>query len=430
MSDQWQQLSLSSLGSYVNGFAFNEVHWSEHGLPIIRIAQITGSQCIVDRFSGLLPDNYRIDDGDLIFSWSGTLAVVRWSGGPAWLNQHLFKVLPADGIDRSFLFHVLQASVAEISKRTHGSTMKHIKRGELREYFVEVPCNEHEQRKISEILDTLDTTIRETKALIDKLKAVKQGLLHDLLTRGIDTNGQLRPPQSEAPQLYKASPLGWIPREWNVLSIGALLTNIEAGKSPSCPDIPAPSGNWGVLKVSAVHPDGFRSDQNKLVEREVLVNPAYEIRSGDLLITRANTPELVGLACLVENPQPKLMLCDKTLRLLVNDAIASKEYLFLCLQQPYIRSQIENSATGTSMSMKNISQAAIRGLLVAAAPVQEQIEISSRANVLALKIHHEMAALEKLRQQKSGLMKDLLTGRVRVTPLLESVQQTAAPTGA
>lgn len=421
MSDQWQQRSLSSLGSYVNGFAFNELHWSEHGLPIIRIAQITGSQCIVDRFSGLLPNNYRIDDGDLIFSWSGTLAVVRWSGGPAWLNQHLFKVLPADGIDRSFLFHVLQASVAEIGKRTHGSTMKHIKRGELQEYFVEVPCNDHEQRKISEILDTLDTTIRETEALIDKLKAVKQGLLHDLLTRGIDANGQLRPPQSEAPQLYKKSPLGWIPKEWGVLSVGALLTDIEAGKSPSCPDTPAPSGSWGILKVSAVHPDGFRSDQNKLVEREVLVNPAYEIRSGDLLITRANTPELVGLACLVEDPQPKLMLCDKTLRLLVNDAIASKEYLFLCLQQPYIRSQIENSATGTSMSMKNISQVAIRGLLVAAAPLQEQIEISSRANVLALKIQHEMAALEKLRQQKSGLMDDLLTGRVRVTPLLESI---------
>lgn len=63
-----------------------------------------------------------------------------------------------------------------------------------------------------EILDTLDTAIRETEALIDKLKAVKQGLLHDLLNRGIDANGQLRPQQSEAPQLYKVSPLGWIPR--------------------------------------------------------------------------------------------------------------------------------------------------------------------------------------------------------------------------
>ena len=68
--------------------------------------------------------------------------------------------------------------------------------------------------KIAEILDTLDTTIRQTEAIIEKLKQVKQGLLHDLLTRGIDANGELRPPQSQAPHLYKDSPLGWIPREW------------------------------------------------------------------------------------------------------------------------------------------------------------------------------------------------------------------------
>src|SRR5690606_3401277 len=135
----WQHRSLSSLGEYVNGFAFNELHWSEHGLPIVRIAQITGTQATVDRYPGRLPDTFRIDSGDLIFSWSGTLAVVRWAGGPAWLNQHLFKVVPAPGIDRSLLFHVLQASVAEMNKRTHGSTMKHIKRGELREFFVSIP---------------------------------------------------------------------------------------------------------------------------------------------------------------------------------------------------------------------------------------------------------------------------------------------------
>ncbi|MDR6678696.1 restriction endonuclease subunit S [Pseudomonas oryzihabitans] len=351
------------------------------------------------------------------------------------LPDRLWQLKPKDRaqLNMRWLSFVLQSAdyrrYVEVHATGTSGSMKNLPKSKLLALPVQYPATA-EQTVIAQILNTLDTAIRKTEALIDKLKAVKQGLLHDLLTRGIDANGQLRPPQSEAPQLYKESPLGWISREWGVLSIGALLTDIEAGKSPSCPDIPAPSGSWGVLKVSAVHPDGFRSDQNKLVEREALVNPAYEIRSGDLLITRANTPELVGLACLVENPQPKLMLCDKTLRLLVNDAIASKEYLFLCLQQPYIRSQIENSATGTSMSMKNISQAAIRGLLVAAAPLQEQIEISSRANVLALKIQHEMAALEKLRQQKSGLMEDLLTGRVRVTPLLESMHQAATPTGA
>lgn len=206
--DRWQRRSLSSLGEYENGFAFSELHWSEHGLPIVRIAQITGSQGIVDRYPGRLPTTFRIDSGDLIFSWSGTLAVVRWGGGPAWLNQHLFKVVPAASVEKSLLFHLLLASVAEMNKRTHGSTMKHIKRGELREFFVSLPVDGGEQRKLAQILDTLDATIQETDAIIAKLKVVKQGLLHDLLTRGIDANGELRPPCSEAPHLYKLSALG------------------------------------------------------------------------------------------------------------------------------------------------------------------------------------------------------------------------------
>ena len=386
----------------------------------------------------------QLEDGDILLEGSGggpdkpvgrvAFFDAAEHQGPS-VCSNFFKTLRPEPrvVEPKFLWRKLmwfyrQPMLLTFQQQTTG--IINLKFEEYLNAAIEVPADLAEQRAIAQTLDTLDTAIQETEALIDKLKAVKQGLLHDLLTRGIDANGQLRPPQSEAPKLYKKSSLGWIPREWDVQLIAALLTDIEAGKSPSCPDIPAPSGSWGVLKVSAVHPDGFRSDQNKLVEHEALVHPAYEVHSGDLLITRANTPELVGMACLVEDPQPKLMLCDKTLRLLVNDDISSKEYLFLCLQQPYTRSQIESSATGTSMSMKNISQAAIRSLLVAAAPLQEQIEISVRANVLALRLRQEMAVLGKLRQQKNGLMDDLLTGRVRVTRLLESMQQVAEPTRA
>lgn len=367
--------------------------------------------------------------GSLMVTTRATLGARAINAVPMATNQGFKSIIFKDLADGGYYFHLFEKVKPELIRRASGTTFLEISGAEFGSIQVPNPPI-LEKKLIAQILDTLDTAIRETEALIDKLTAVKQGLLHDLLTRGIDDNGQVRPPQTEAPQLYKESPLGWIPREWNAQLIAALLTDIEAGKSPSCSDTPAPSGSWGVLKVSAVHSDGFRSDQNKLVEHESLVNPAYEVHSGDLLITRANTPELVGMACLVEDPQPKLMLCDKTLRLVVNGDMASKEYLCLCLQQPYIRSQIECSATGTSMSMKNISQHSIRNLLVAIAPLPEQIEISARANTLSLRLKHETAVLEKLKQQKAGLMNDLLTGRVRVTPLLKSIQQTAAQTEA
>ncbi|MCG5517486.1 MULTISPECIES: restriction endonuclease subunit S, partial [unclassified Ectothiorhodospira] len=79
-----------------------------------------------------------------------------------------------------------------------------------------------EQRLLARILDTLATQIQKTEALIAKLEKVKEGLIHDLLTRGIDENGQLRPSPEQAPELYKDSPLGLIPSGWDLLTLGEI----------------------------------------------------------------------------------------------------------------------------------------------------------------------------------------------------------------
>lgn len=421
MSEQWQRRSLASLGSYENGFAFNELHWSEHGLPIIRIAQITGSQGIVDRFPGLLPDNYRIDDGDLIFSWSGTLAVVRWTGGSAWLNQHLFKVVPAEGIDRSFLFHVLQASVAEMGKRTHGSTMKHIKRGELREFFVEIPRNEREQRKIAQILDTLDTEIRTTEALIDKLEAVKQGVLHDLLTRGIDANGQLRPTQSDEPQLYKESPLGLIPREWEIQKLGDL-AEVSRGKFTHRPrnDPAFFGGEYPFIQTGdvALAQGGYISSYSQtLSERGISVSQKFPI--GTIAITiAANIADTAVLARPMFFPDS------------VVGAVVAPEHNIRFVELSIRRAKRALNARAPQSAQKNINLQDLRPLLVAVPSRSEQDSIAARYDALQARLEAEQISVNKLLQKRSGLMDDLLTGRVRITPMLESMQHTAAQTEA
>ncbi len=416
----WQYRSLSALGIYANGFAFNELYWSEHGLPIVRIAQITGSQGIVDRYPGRLPDTFRIDNGDLIFSWSGTLAVVRWDGGPAWLNQHLFKVLPAPIVDRAFLFHLLQASVAEMDKRTHGSTMKHIKRRELREFFVPLPVDRDEQRKIAQILDTLDTAIHETEALLAKLKAVKQGLLHDLLTRGIAANGELRPPQTEAPHLYKLSPLGWIPKEWDHPLLGELLTRIDAGWSPSCPEDPPAAGEWGVLKVSAISSGIFDPQESKRLPSNLKPIPSIEVHTGDVLLARANgVADFVATTVLVHETPSQLMLSDKTLRLVPDENHVIANHLARAMAHGSTRKQINGMLNGSS-GQRNISQGQIRRLCIPLPSLLEQRISENRATEIEKRVKAESMTLTKLISLKSGLMDDLLTGRVRVTPLLEA----------
>ena len=167
--------------------------------------------------------------------------------------------------------------------------------------------------------------------------------------------------------------------------LGILLTGIDVGRSPDLEDTPAGPGQWGVLKVSAVTNDGFRPNENKVVRSPSLYNPAFCVRQGDLLITRANTSALVGQSCVVGDTPPGLMLCDKTLRLRVNERLAPTRYLQLALVHPSVRRQIENAATGTSGSMKNISQQSIRRLMIpvgSMTEMQQIVEILDSADAL------------------------------------------------
>ncbi|TBO34050.1 restriction endonuclease subunit S [Aquabacterium lacunae] len=401
----WKQTSLAALASYVNGFAFNDQFWSEEGLPIVRIAQITGSQPVVDRFDGQLPSHYRLDDGDLIFSWSGTLAVVRWSGGAAWLNQHLFKVEPKADVHGNLLFHLLQRSVAEMDKRAHGSTMKHIKRGELAEYEVLLPTDLKEQGALTEVLDTLDTTIRQTEAIIAKLKQVKQGLLHDLLTRGIDANGELRPPQSEAP------------RKWRIERMGTLMEGAPRnGIYKPASDIGA-----GTLLIgqTAFTPSG--SVDASLARRTHLTKAEQEmfsLRREDLLVSRVfATREGIGQPVLVPDFGEPAVFESNMMRVRCRADLIRAPYLFHWLKHRTSRAWLMSRAFASNQA--SINRETLCGLPVHLPPVHEQDQILSIISAQDARLGCEVDEMIKLKQLKSGLMDDLLTGRVRVTPLLQ-----------
>lgn len=433
LPDDWEQKEITQIGSVVGGGTPSRdvpSFW-RGAIPWVTPGEVSGENAklfhdTTDHISasGLASSGANLlPAGSLLVTTRATLGARVINAVPMATNQGFKSIVFKRPEEASYYFHLFEKVKPELIRRASGTTFLEISGAEFGSIKVPSP-SQYEKLKIFQILDTLDTVIHETEAIISKLKAVKQGLLHDLLTRGIDANGELRPPQAEAPHLYKLSPMGWIPKEWEVDSVAKTLTSIAAGKSPSCQDVPALSGEWGVLKVSAVHPNGFRSNQNKVINNPVFIVPEYEVKADDLLITRANTPELVGYVSLVKSPQSQLMLCDKTLRLNVNLNVATKMYLFLVFQQPSVRTQIEVAATGTSMSMKNISQASIRGLQIPIPPLLEQAEIGLRIG----KIEQELDAVNeqcaKLLFLKSGLMDDLLTGRVRVTPLLaEAAQQ-------
>ena len=177
--------------------------------------------------------------------------------------------------------------------------------------------------------------------------------------------------------------------------LGALLTGIDAGKSPLAEDTPAGDGEWGVLKVSAVQPGRFVSGENKVIRRAGLIHERFEVKPGDLIITRANTEELVGFACVAQVLPPRLLLSDKTLRLRVDSTVADPKFVELALNRPLVRQRIRAMATGTSAGMKNLSQEQIQQLPIPGLPLDEQRRIVAAHAAFERRI----AGLERMRMK-------------------------------
>ena len=268
-----------------------------------------------------------------------------------------------------------------------------------------------QQQRIAEILTTVDEAIEQTEALIAKTRQIKAGLMHDLFARGVTADGQLRPPREEAPQLYKESPLGWIPKEWRQGRLERwLLAPPKNGYSPR--EVDEWTGQL-MLGLGCLTPSGFLPRQLKNAPQGDPRVASALLTDGDLLISRANTRELVGLVGMFRDVGHRCSYPDLMMRLRPN-ANLEVRFLELSLRSPFVRRQIQANAVGTSGSMVKISGAVIRRLEIAVPDKAEQRRIISIETFAGTEIEAEQDMVSKLVLQKAGLMHDLLTGRVSV----------------
>jgi type I restriction enzyme S subunit len=137
----WTMRSFDTLADFLNGFAFKPHHLGDAGLPIVKIPELKGGILgKTPRYDGEdVPEKYLLNSGDLIFSWSGTLAIDFWCDGPAYLNQHLFKVMPYDNVSAAHLLVAIREAMVLFENQTVGATMKHIRRSALSDVKVPLP---------------------------------------------------------------------------------------------------------------------------------------------------------------------------------------------------------------------------------------------------------------------------------------------------
>lgn len=199
-----------------------------------------------------------------------------------------------------------------------------------------------------------------------------------------------------------AARLHLIPPSWVWVKLGAIIDGIEAGKSPTAQPRPKTGDEWGVLKVSACSWGSFRPDENKALLPGTPPHARFEVKSGDFLISRANTQELVARSVVVHDTPPRLLISDKTLRLTPSMG-CDPEYLNLANLAAVARAHYERSASGTSDSMRNVSQAVIKSAPIPLPPAAEQRRVVDRYRTLMHRCDELELALERTRSTSKQL---------------------------
>ncbi|QKE40314.1 MAG: hypothetical protein HO274_02445 [Ferrovum myxofaciens] len=429
LPDDWEQKEITQIGAVVGGgtpsrevpsFWRGSIPWATPGEVSGEDAKLLHDTNDHISASGLAGSGANLlSAGSLLVTTRATLGARVINAVPMATNQGFKSIVFKRPEEASYYFHLLEKVKPELVRRASGTTFLEISAAEFGSIKVPSP-SPNEKQKISQILDTLDTAIHETDVVIAKLKAVKQGMLHDLLTRGIAANNELRPPQAEAPHLYKESPLGWIPKEWGAVTLSACSLKI-ADRDHTTPRYIED----GVLIVS---PTNLLDDEGiDFVSSKRISRRAHEINCkktdlapGDIVLHRIGAG--LGRVRLVTAEMPEFSILHSMAQIRPNLNAMTSHFMLWAMRAESTKNQM---GLGTqSIGVPDLGLDKISNFIVPKPPLEEQRQIAERLVALQTRIDADSNDYAKLVTLKSGLMDDLLTGRVRVTPLLaEAAQQ-------
>lgn len=330
--------------------------------------------------------------GDLVVCEGGEPGrAAVWRGPePIALQKALHRVRPASGISAYYLAYYIEslAATRRLESSLTGTTIKHLPKERLADVVIPLPPSA-EQARIVAAIDEHSGRLELAQASVANLRAAL-----NKFDRAVLASAQVEGSEGE---------------------LGRLLLRIETGRSFSTSGRPATPDEWGVIKVSAMTWGQFDDNQHKAVPLSQKIDPRYEIKSGDLLLSRANTSEYVGAAVLVRRTRPRLLLSDKSMRLVTIDGV-DRQWLRYALGSPQLRSQMSSLATGTSDSMRNISQDKVRSLRMRVPCLERQKELATRieaATVARLRLVREMeTARRKAFVLRKGVLAAAFSGQL------------------
>ncbi|QAZ67270.1 restriction endonuclease subunit S [Solidesulfovibrio carbinolicus] len=310
-----------------------------------------------------------------------------------------------DKIHPKFLYYKVCQAASSIGNYGYDRHLKHLK-----DFPFSIPADKKIQSDIANILSTVDNLIEQTEAAIAKYQSIKQGMMHDLFTRGVDANGHLRPPREEAPELYKESELGWIPKEWEVKQVHEI-GSVRLGRQRS-PKHTTGKHTTPYLRVANVF-DGW-IDYSDILAMDFTPEEklTYNVLPGDIFLNEGQSLELVGRSAIYEGEPNRYCFQNTLIRF---RAFPENDHRFCWLVfKNWLDTELFMTIARQTTSVAHLGADRFAKFPFARPTREEQMRISLRLDTVESKIQNTRQTKDKLQVLKSGLMQDLLSGRVRV----------------
>lgn len=330
-------------------------------------------------------------------------------------GYHLALIRPSQAIVGKYVKRLFDSRYLKgrFAVATNGLTRVGLSQYALDNVEIPVPP-ESEQTAIAAFLDRetgkIDALVAEQEKLIALLKEKRQAVISHAVTKGLNPDAPMKPSGIEW--------LGDVPAHWEVRTLRRVITHIEQGWSPDCFSRNAGDEEWGVLKAGCVNRGIFNEAENKALPPEHQPEERYEVRVGDVLMSRASgSPDLVGSTALVAATRPRLMLSDKVFRIHLGEA-ATVPYFVAMLNSRALRGQIEIALSGGNGLANNLPQSVLREFFMCIPPIPEQSDIanlikreSSRIGQLVVEAERAIALLK---ERRAALISAAVTGQIDV----------------
>jgi type I restriction enzyme S subunit len=329
---------------------------------------------------------------------------------PMAFNQDMKAIVPNGQVNGEFLLHAFshfkRMLLPEIGTSAHGT--RRIGTSAIEDFNVPLPPLE-EQQAISHVLRTVQLAKEATEKVIAAARQLKQSLMQHLFTFGpVPVNQADKVP-------LKETEIGPIPEHWKAERLLTLLREpLRNGHSAR-----ATNTDVGIrtLTLTAVTKNDFSVGNTKLTTADADKVRGMWLKSGDIYVERANTPEYVGLAALYEGPDDFAIYPDLMIRVRVKTDAVVPKFLAEFMLTGVCRRYYQSNAKATAGNFPKIDQGVIEATTVPLPPMDEQNEIAKSLKLIDRKINAETIRRNALEAMFRTLLHDLMIGKVRVNEL-------------